>query len=405
MKNKWIYYFYGRVTVKVTGKGIERFLNVLLRNGLYIWNVKRHGTETVTFKMKLEDAIQLRHFARKSEIRLSFLKRSGMPFLIKRVLKNSGFLLGSILFLLLIFLLSNVVWGIEIKGAKPATEYKIRKELDKMGVQVGKIQFFIRDVESIQKNLTDHIGAITWVGVELKGTTYHFQVVEKNQPKAPEQLPARNLVAKKKATIVNMYVEKGQPVVDLHDQVQPGQLLVSGLIGKEGEEKPVAAKGEVWGETWYTSHVNLPLNTKFNVFNGKEKRKYSLSIAGLKIPFWGFGKPPFQNYETETNVQKTHFLKWELPISIINETFRERQEIVRSYNEEEAVKISMDLAKKDIKSKLDDDAIIKEEKILHKAIDSGTVKLDVYFKVYENIVQPQPITQGESLNDRTVKDN
>ncbi|XJZ26270.1 sporulation protein YqfD [Bacillota bacterium Lsc_1132] len=404
MKNKWIDYFYGRVTVKATGRGIERFLNVLTRNELYIWDVKRHGAETVTFKMKLEDAVKMRNFVRKSEVRLSFLQRSGMPFLLKRMGKNSGFIVGSVLFILLIFLLSNVIWGIEIKGAKPATEYQIRKELDKMGVKIGKIQFFVDDVESIQRKLTDHIGAITWVGVELKGTTYHFQVVEKNQPKALEQLAPRNLIAKKKATIVNMYVEKGQPVVDKNDHVQAGQLLVSGLIGKEGEEKPVAAKGEIWGETWYRTHVELPLNTKFNVFNGKEKRKHALLIGNIKIPFWGFGKPEFTEYEKEKNIQKIHFLKWELPISILNETIRQRQEIVRSYKKEEAVKIALEMAKKDIKSKLDEDAMIKETKILHKAIANGKVNLNVYFKIYENIAQPQPIIQGDT-NDRTIKNN
>lgn len=396
MKNRWIDFFYGQVTVRVTGKGIERFLNILMRNELLMWNVKRHGIETITFKMKLKDAIKIRHFVRESDVHLSYLQRSGMPFLVKRGLKNSGFLVGSVLFLVLIFLLSNVVWGIDIKGAKPATEYQIRKELDKMGVKIGKIQFFVEDVESIQRKLSDNINAITWVGVELKGTTYHFQVVEKNQPKVPEPLAERNLVAKKKATIVNMYVEKGQPVVDIHDHVQPGQLLVSGLIGKEGEEKPIAAKGEVWGETWYRSHVELPLETKFNVFNGKEQRKHSLLVGNVQIPFWGFGKMKFTQYEVEKDIRKIHFLKWELPIAVVNETIRERQEIVRSYQNKEAVTIALEMAKKEIKSHLDEDAIIKEEKILHKAIDSGKVKLDVYFKIYENIAQPQPIIQGES---------
>ncbi|MGG5255006.1 sporulation protein YqfD [Neobacillus sp. SM06] len=404
MKNKWMDYFFGRVTVKVAGKGIERFLNVLIRNGLSISDVKRHGTETITFKIKLDDAFKIRHFARKSGVRLAFLQRRGMPFLVKRMVKNGGFFLGSGLFLLIIFLLSNVIWGIEIKGAKPATEYQIRKELDKMGVKIGNIQFFVNDVETIQKTLTDHIGALTWVGVELKGTTYHFQVVEKNQPKEPEQLAPRNLIAKKKATIVSRYVEKGQPVVEKNDQVQKGQLLVSGLIGKEGEEKPVAAKGEIWGETWYQTHVELPLTTKFNVFTGKEKRKHSLLLGSLKLPFWGFGKPAFSEYETETNTQKIHFLKWELPISIVNETVRQRQEIVRSYTNGEAVKIALDMAKKDIKSKLDEDAIIKETKILHKVIVNGKVNLDVFFKVYENIAQPQPIIQGDK-NDTTSKNN
>ncbi len=72
------------------------------------------------------------------------MQRSGVPFFFKRLLKNSGFLAGAAAFFLVILFLSNMIWGIEIKGAKPATEYQIRKELDKMGVKIGKVQFFVR---------------------------------------------------------------------------------------------------------------------------------------------------------------------------------------------------------------------------------------------------------------------
>ena len=34
---------------------------------------------------------------------------------------------------------------------------------------------------------------------------------------------------------MNYFVEEGQIVVDIHDKVEEGQLLVSGLIGKEGQ--------------------------------------------------------------------------------------------------------------------------------------------------------------------------
>lgn len=407
MKNHWIEFLFGRVVVKVSGRGIERFLNVLIRNGFLIWNVKRHGTETITFKTRLRDALKIRSFARKSDCKVSFLQRSGGPFLQKRAFKNSGFLIGAVLFFGFIFLLSNVVWGIEIKGAKPATEYKIRKELDKMGVKVGKIQFFVRNVESIQRNLTDNIGAITWVGVELKGATYHFQVVEKDQPEEPKSLSPRNLVAKKKATIVNMFIEKGQKAVDIHDQVVPGQLLVSGLIGKEGEEEQVAAKGEVWGETWYKSHVELPLKTTFHVYNGKEKQKYFLLFNRVEIPIWGFGKVNFKEYETESNRHKLHFLIWDLPVSFVQQTIRERELLTRIYQDDEAVSYAIELAKKDIKNHLDDDAIIKDEKILHKVIDNGKVKLDIHFTIIENIAKAQPITDypRRLMNDGKDKNN
>jgi similar to stage IV sporulation protein len=397
MKNQWIEFIYGEVTIKVAGKGIERFLNALTRSGLRIWNVKRHGTETITFKMRVQDALKIRQFARKSECEVSFLQRNGAPFLLRRVLKNSGFLFGAALFFFLIVLLSNVVWGIEIKGAKPATEYQIRKELDKMGVKIGKVQFFIDNVDTIQRKLTNNIGALTWVGVELKGTTYQLQVVEKKQPKEPKQLTPRNLVATKKATIVKFEVETGQKVVELHEQVVPGQILVSGLIGKEGEEKPIAAKGKVWGETWYISHVELPLKTNFNVYNGKEQQRYSILAGNLEIPIWGFGKPEFKEFETEKNSKKIRFLKWELPISIESKTIREREKIERVYNQEEAVKIALDMAKKDIKNNIYEDAKIKNEKILHKVIENGKVILDIHFKVIENIAQEQPIVQEQPI--------
>ncbi|WHY84761.1 sporulation protein YqfD [Neobacillus novalis] len=391
MKNQWIEFLYGRVTVKVSGKGIERFLNVLIRNGIHIWNVKRHGTETITFRMRLRDAMNIRHYARKSECSITFLRRSGIPFLAKRLLKNSGFLLGAGVFLFIILFLSNVIWGIEIKGAKPATEYKIRKELDKMGVKIGKVQFFVKNVEGIQRQLTNNIGDLTWVGVELNGTTYHLQVVEKNEPKKPEQLSPQNLVAKKKATIVNMFVETGQPVVERNDHVEKGQILVSGVYGQEGNTELVAATGKVWGETWYKSNVKLPLITNFKVYNGKEKQKQSLLVGSWEIPIWGFGKPEFEKYETEKDVRKIHFLKWDLPISYVHRTMREREEFTREYTNEEAEKEALNMAKKQIKSELDEDAIIKDEKILHKSTKNGKVILDIHFKIIENIAVGQPI--------------
>jgi similar to stage IV sporulation protein len=393
MKNQWIEFIFGEVTTKVTGKGIERFLNVLTRNGLHIWNVKRHGTDTVTFKIRVQDAFKIRPFVKHSGCEVSFLQRNGAPFLFKRMLKNSGFVLGAVLFLFIIIFLSNVVWGIDIKGAKPATEYKIRKELDKMGVKIGKVQFFIDNVDTIQKKLTDNIGAITWVGVELKGTTYQLQVVEKKQPKEPEQPAPRNLIAVKKATIVKMEVEKGQKLVDIHDQVAPGQIIVSGLIGKEGEEIPIAAKGKVWGETWYKSHVELPLKTNFNVYNGKEEQKYLIKAGNVEIPIWGFGKSEYKDSKTEETSKPIHFLKWDLPVFFESKTIRERETVERVYNEQEAVKIATEMAKKDLKHHINEDAKIKNEKILHKAIENGKVILDIHFKVIENIAQEQPIVQ------------
>ncbi|HAQ08698.1 MAG TPA: sporulation protein YqfD [Bacillus bacterium] len=395
MKNQWIQTFSGTVKVKISGKGIERFLNQLTREGVAIWDVRKHGTEAVTFHVSLKNINKLRIPARKSQCKIRFLERAGGPFFLKRLWTNSGFLTGSALFFALILVLSNMVWGIEIRGASPATEYQIRKELDKMGIRIGKMQFSIDNVERVQKELTDQIQALTWIGVELKGTTYHFQVVEKSEPKKVEHPSPRHLVAKRKASIVKIFVEKGEPVVKVHDYVLPGQLLVSGVYGKEDDMKTVSASGEILGETWYSTKVELPLKSTFQVFNGNEKRKYSL-IAGRKgIPFWGFGKPKFSDFEMEVNVEAVKFFKWELPLGIEKKTYREREQVTRVYTKEEAIESAKEMARKDIKNYLTENAIIKGEKILHQSIENDKVSLTTHFTIIEDIAVGQPIIQGD----------
>lgn len=395
MKNQWTQIFSGTLKVKVTGKGIERFLNQLTRNGVTIWDVRKHGTEAVTFHLSLNDVKKLRVPARNSQCKIRFLQRAGGPFFLKRLWTNSGFLVGAALFLTLIMVLSNMVWGIEIKGASPATEYQIRKELDKMGIRIGKLQFSIDNVESVQKELTDQIQALTWIGVELKGTTYHFQVVEKSEPKKTEITGPRHLVAKRKASIVKIFVEKGEPVVKVHDYVLPGQLLVSGLYGKEDDLKSVSARGEILGETWYSTIVELPLKSTFQVFNGNEKRKYSLKIGGRGIPFWGFGNPKFTDFETEVNEQPVKFFKWELPLYIEKKTLREREQVTRVYTKEEGIESAKEMARKDIKNYLTENAIIKGEKILHQSFENDKVRLITHFTIIEDIAEGQPIIQGD----------
>ncbi|MFO1443416.1 sporulation protein YqfD [Bacillus sp. Bva_UNVM-123] len=396
MKNQWIEFFGGFVTVKTKGKGIERFINQLTRNKIHIWQVKQHGIDAVTFKMKLGDIKKLRAIVRKSECKIEFLKRTGFPFLVKRLLKNSGFVMGAIVFFIVILFLSNMVWGIEIKGADPATEYKIRKELHEIGVKKGKLQFFLDNPEAIQRKLTDNINVITWVGVELKGTTYHLQVVEKTEPEQPEYFSPRHLVAKKKAIIVDIFVEEGKPAVNVNDHVKPGQLLVSGFIGEGERTRTVPARGVVYGETWYKTDVTQPLKTTFQVFNGNEKRKYYLKFGNFPIQIWGFGKNEYKEYETEEDEKQIYLLKWKLPISFVNQTIREKEQVTRVYSQSEALEMAKIMARNDIKSRLSENDKIKGEKILHKSVDNGKVKLSIHFQIIENIAVGQPIIQGDT---------
>ncbi|WP_433743220.1 sporulation protein YqfD [Falsibacillus pallidus] len=395
MKNHWLTFFGGTVKVKVQGAGIERFINALIRSNMAVWNVKRQGSDTVTFMLRLGDIPILRKVKRSFPCKLSFLRGEGVPFLWKRSMKNAGFMIGILLFFVIITILSNIVWGIEIKGATPQTEHNIRKQLDRMGVQVGKSQFFMKDVESIQRELSNSLNNITWVGVVLKGTTYHFQVVEKNAPEKVEETGFQNLVASKKATIVKMFVEEGQTVVSVHDNVDKGQVLVSGYIGKDKHAKLVASKGEIWGQTWYKSNVEIPLESEFHVLTGKEKIKHTIKLWNWEFPIWGFGDNKMKEHVDDKVKHPVKFLKWTLPISYNKTTIREVETGKRTYTKTEALREGKELARNNLKAQLDKDAKIIDEKVLHEKVENGKVVLSLYFQVVENIAIGQPIIQGD----------
>lgn len=392
MKNKWTNFYTGKVEVKVTGRNVELFVNELVRKNIQIWELKRLNEETILFTVSLNSINSLRVVKRNYNCRVSFAKSGGFPFLFKRLLRNSGFLIGFFLFLICIFLFSNIVLNIEVEGAKPETEYKIRKELTKMGIQKWKLQFFLEGSDAIQRDLTDRIDEITWIGVELKGTAYHLQVVEKKEPKRAKVDDKQNLVAGKKAIIRKIFVEKGKAIVNVNDYVHKGQLLVSGNISKS---VLVPAKGIVLGEIWYKSNVEIPLRSEFSVFNGKEETDHYVSFKKTSIPIWGFKKNEIVNFERDETKKPLFFLGWKLPVAYKTVTYRDKENVNREYSRKEAKQKGLEVAESDLKKRLPKNSEIIGRKILHERIENGKVILSIHYQVLENIAIERPIIRGD----------
>ncbi|MFB9761791.1 sporulation protein YqfD [Ectobacillus funiculus] len=403
MKNQWVTVFLGYVKVRLKGRGSERFVNECVRRGIFVWNVKRIGNEALTFHMLLKDVRRLRGVRRKNECDIAFIGRYGFPFWQKRLLRNSGFLIGFVLFFVSIIVLSNMVWNVEIEGAKPETEYLLVKELNHLGVEKGKLQFQMPDVDAIQRSLTNNVHSITWVGVELRGTTYHLQVVEKSEPEEEEALSPRNLIAKKEAVIERLFVEKGKPAVAVHDHVEKGQLLVSGMYGKEDNPTLVPAKGVIFGETWYKSEVEVPLKTTFQVYTGEFFVKHYIKLGNFKIKVWGFEENKYKRFKEDAMMYNIKFFRWSLPIAYEKVSVREEEAADRQYTEKQAIEAGKEMAQQELKKKLDEKATIVGEKVLQKRLENGKLKLSLHYKVIEDIVATQPISKPDIQKESKKK--
>lgn len=111
---------------------------------------------------------------------------------------------------------------------------------------------------------------------------------------------AAKFSCKKEAIVTKTFVEVGKPVVLKNDHVEKGQLLVSGIYGNEESPTIVSAKGIVYGETWYTSEVSVPLKTQFQVYTGNAYNEHYLTFGSVKIKIWGFQHDKYKRSRTES---------------------------------------------------------------------------------------------------------
>lgn len=396
----------GYVTILVKGKHPELFFQRCADDGFIVWNIQKKAQHECIGNIKREDLHQVQQLIQSSSYTITIVHKRGLPFLFKRFLDRKELYISFIASLLFVIFLSNIIWKVEIKGIPKDLEEKISEQLSAYGIHPGAWAFAIDSPGEIQQKLVQDIPELLWVGVHKKGTTIFLEAVEKRVVEEEEVSGPRHLIATKKGVITKMYVSKGRPQVRVNDYVEPGDLLVSGILnnetegekgekdeGNEGDNQVlVASEGEVIANTWYEISVTAPLQASHEWLTGKQLKKYYVNIGSLNVLVWGFKTPHFKEMYIEHDEKPLFFLKWKLPLQIIESKVNEKAFHHQKRTKEEAVRVGIEQAKRELQLQLGPEAKIISEEVLHETIDRGKVKLTLYITVEENIGKTQSIT-------------
>lgn len=395
MKNNWVHKVTGSVRVKVRGPYPELFINRCIYENIRVWDIQYPGSDVLVCTIFLDEVPKLRKLARRSNCKISFLERKGLPFIYKKLKRRSGLMIGALLFFILLLSLSNMVWNIEIDGASPEVEHELRQAVTDLGVRKGAFQFRLPKPEEIQSFVTDEISSATWIGVTVKGTTYHFQVVEKEiAEKEPAEAPG-HLVANRKAVIKDIFIEDGRPVIEPNQVVEKGDLLVSGLIGKEGAEQRVSAKGEVFGEFWYKTTVELPVEKELDVATGERHKTHELHLGSFSFPFWGWTPPEYEQTKIEEHKTNWSIFGYTIPIHYGSKEYFETERAVIAPSEKELISLAVEKGAEKLLQSFTEKAEIKGEKVLHHRVEGGKVIVTIHYRIVDQIAEKQPIIQGD----------
>lgn len=383
----------GSVTVTVRGERIEAFINELARERVEVWNLRALAPDRMEMEIVISDYFRLRPLLRKTSCRAHVSHRAGLPFFWTRIFRRKWFIAGFILFFMMIFTLSSMVWDVEVKGNEILAKEDILAAAKEEGIYPFQWIFRMPDQDKLSKELTRKLKGTSWVGVSKTGTKVTIEVVEAAKPKNTELLSPRHLISKMDAVVTHIFAERGQPEVSKNQRVRKGEVLVTGIQG----DHSVVAKGEVRGLVWHEYTIEAPLVFRQKVYTGEKKERGYLYFGDTAVQIWGYGKVKYAQSQTLTQLDPLTWRQWKLPVGWMSEDVMEVTELETKQSPEQTALRGLERAKMDILAKNGADTHIVQQKILHENTDNGKVYMKVLFEVEQNIAEELPIVhhQGE----------
>lgn len=286
----------GYVIIQLDGPGIERFINRMLKNGIIVWDVRRHGYARMQLSIRAKDFFKLRAIKRGARIRISIIEKAGMPFYIARLKHRKVLVFGLIAGLLLLLFAETRCWFVTIDGLETIDEQKIALVLEQEGISRGMALKSISPTE-LSDALRSADGRIAWAGININGVELNIKIIEAVLiPEPLNKTTPANVVATKNGIIEKISATSGRARVKIGDAVRRGDVLISGDITREGASKRlyVFAEGTVLAKVYYTYEYSEPTTQRIMEREGEGTPYSALYVGGYKVSGTDV---PFGDYE------------------------------------------------------------------------------------------------------------
>lgn len=304
---------------------------------------------------------------------------TGIYKVIELLKKNYIFVICLFIGFILFLVFSNMIVKINIIHENKEIREIIANELDEYGIKVLSFKKSYDELDEIRQEILDkYPDKLDWMEFDVDGQVINVRVEERIITDTSKSDKVCDLVATKSGVINDILVSEGEVKVNINDYVREGDILVSGVITYNEEDKRyTCASGRVYATTWYTASVSIPLeyyeyeetgNKKYNIVWEVDDNKKSI----LKNRFTNFNSSLKNIF---------HIFDFNLYLETQNET----EKIVKTYTEEEAINVGINKAISSIEITLGEFDEIIDKKVLKKYVNNSTMDMEVFIIVKELI--------------------
>ncbi|HOJ77573.1 MAG TPA: sporulation protein YqfD [Bacillota bacterium] len=299
--NAIVSFFTGNVEILIRGYQIEKFINLATSSGLYLWDIKRLGSEVIKARIRTHGYFRAREIARKTGCNLKIHRKYGWPFLQKKALRRRMFFIGALGFLTMLLYISSLVFFIKIDGYGDSQPTKLIASLNRMGLKPGITRKALLERKRlIEREVMLLNPELVWVGITVKGVVAEVKVVPRKT--APAEIGACDIVAAYDGVVSKVVVIRGVPMVKEGDVVAKGDLLISGTRWYNDQQtnelvkQEVAASGVIEANVWHSIEVLEPKVIWKPIPLQSHSIQYKLRWNDKLFTLGTFGVKPVQNY-------------------------------------------------------------------------------------------------------------
>lgn len=278
----------GYLTVEISGYGAELLFNRAAAKRI-VFRSLRYNKRKITGCISISDFKQLPELRRGTGADIHIVGKHGIPFLIHRYRYRYGLPIGAAAFIIVLLVLSQFVWSVEIEGNNTVSEKQLSEICGSIGIRQGMLRSELSAAVDAQRLLLN-APELSWAALNLEGSVLTVSVSEIKKELYPEDLSPCDLRAAADGTVVKIDITAGEPAVRVGDTVRKGDVLVSGIKESPEGTSFVQASGTVTARTQRLLSAERKRHQINVKYTGQESRQQVISFFGIKIPLF-LGSP------------------------------------------------------------------------------------------------------------------
>ena len=396
MRNRYLERLDRLIKIKIEGSNINHYLKRVIKKKIQIVRLIPISYREVYVILSYSEYQKLIQF--KSIYKITVLDNLGSKRFEDNIKKNC-ILLGFMVFgLVLIIILSNVIFKIEIIHHDREIRELLAVELKKYGIVPYTFKKDYDELEEIEdKILENNKDIFEWIEISIYGTKYIVRIEERKLNKESNEIGYQSIISKKDAILVRVDAIRGERIAHVDEYVHKGDTVISGYITKPDNTKVATkAEGIVYGEVWYQVDVDYPIVYQETKLTGKSKTVYVFYFFNHRFSLFDFDS--YKSFESKSKVLVQSNL---LDIKFVQEKLYEANVLDEVYTEDIARNKAIDYIKNKLLSDNEDMIEISEIKIIGEDSDEDSIKFTLFVRAIEDIGEVVAIDEVEEKSDNS----